>query len=65
MREIIRIEGTEERKDKNGKRYYRTYAILDDGSEVTGFGSDFDLGDKVQSFFHRGVCKMRKPPIDK
>lgn len=64
MRSIIKIEGVEERKSRLGKRYYRTYAILDDGTEAVGYGSDFDLGDKVQVFYHYGVVKFRKP-IDK
>lgn len=65
MRSIVKIEYVEELKDKNGKTYYRTYAVLDDGSEAIGYGSDFDLGDRVQYFFHKQTPKMRKPPIDK
>lgn len=61
MRTIIKIEHVEELKDKKGKTYWRTHAILDDGSEVVGYGKDFDLGNKVESFFHYGQHKMRLP----
>lgn len=64
MRKIIKIDFVQELRDKQNKRYFRTYAVLDDGTEAVGFGKDFDLGDKVQVFLHYGVIKMRKP-IDK
>ncbi len=64
MRTIIRIEHVEEKTDKQGKTYWLTYAIVDDGTECIGWGKDFDLGDKVEAFFHYGQCKMRKP-VDK
>lgn len=43
------------------KEYWRTYALLDDGTEATGYGKDFNLNDKVEVFYHWGVIKMRKP----
>lgn len=46
--------------DKNGKAYWRTHAVLDDGTEAVGFGKDFDLEDKVEVFYHYGQVKMRK-----
>ena len=64
MRKIIRIEHIEERKDSKGKTFFRTHAILEDGSEVVGYGKDFDLGDLVESFWHYNQAKMRKP-VDK
>jgi hypothetical protein len=60
MLTIIRIEGVEEKLDKNGKKYWRTYAILSDGSEATGYGKDFDLNDRVINFYHYGQSKMKK-----
>lgn len=62
MRTIIEIEGVEEKVDTKGNTYWLTYAILDDGEEVIGYGKDFDLGDKVEVFFHFGKIKMRKRP---
>lgn len=63
MRKIIKIEFVEPRFDKDGKKYYRTHAVLEDGDEVVGFSrkrTDFQVGDMVMRFFHRGVAKMRK-----
>lgn len=61
MRKIIKILAVE----KN-KRFTRTHALLDDGSEVTGYGTDFKVGDLVQSFWHEKwqTHKIRKP-VDK
>jgi hypothetical protein len=66
MRAIISIIGVEEKRDKDNKLFYRTHALLDDGSEVIGYGSDYKVGDKVESFYHAqyDTHKMRKP-IDK
>ena len=60
MREIIEIEGVEEKVSKEGTTYWRTYAVVDDGTECIGFGKDFDLGDKVEVFLHKGFIKMKK-----
>ncbi len=50
MRTIIKIEHIEERKDKKGKVYWRTHAVVDDGTAAIGYGKDFDLGMRVQVF---------------
>lgn len=60
MKKILRIEGVEEKMSKAGKKYWRTYAILDDGTEAIGWGKDFDLGDPVEVFYHKETVKMRK-----
>ncbi len=67
MRTIIKIEDVERRERFNtdgrlDKVYFRTHAILDDGSEVIGYGKDFDLGDLVESFWDEKhqVHKMQK-----
>lgn len=60
MRTIIEIEGVEKKMSKEGTPYWRTYAVVDDGTECIGFGKDFDLGDKVEVFFHKGIVKMKK-----
>lgn len=60
MRTIIEIEGVEEKVSKEGTTYWRTYAVLDDGTEAVGWGKDFDLDDKVECFFHKGIIKMQK-----
>jgi len=61
MHRIIKIVGIE-KHDK----FSRTHAILDDGSEVIGYGQDFKVGDEVESFWDErwSVYKMRKKPID-
>lgn len=65
MRRIIRIIGKESWR-KGDKIHNRTYAVLDDGSEVVGYGIDFDVGEKVEVFHDTkwDVVKMRKS-IDK
>lgn len=65
MRHIIKIEHTQDFLDKDLKKFYRTYAIADDGSEVTGFSREsahFDLNDKIEVFLHRNTVKMRHSP---
>lgn len=66
MRKIVQIEHIEERKDKQGKTYFRTHAVLDDGSKVIGFGKEFDLDDAVESFYDIkfDTHKMRKTKLD-
>jgi hypothetical protein len=51
---------------KDGRKHWRTFALLDNGLEVVGFGKDFDLDDLVEAFFdHKwGVIKMRRPKLD-
>lgn len=61
MRTIIEIVGVEKRVSNGGDPYHRTHAILDDGTEATGYGSDFKVDDKVEVFFHKDTVKMRKP----
>lgn len=62
MRTIIRIEHIESKRAKMSRKlYWRTYAVLDDGTEAIGYGKGFDLGDEVEVFFHWGQVKMRKP----
>lgn len=62
MRTIIRIEHVEKKRAAmSRKEYWRTYAVLDDGTEAVGFGKDFDIQDSVEVFFHRGQIKMQKP----
>ncbi len=63
MRSIIRIEHIEERKTRQGKIFYRTHALLDDGTTAYGYGKDFDLEDRVEVFHDPkwDVIKMRKP----
>lgn len=63
MRKIIKIEFVEPRYDKEGDKYYRTHAVLEDGDEVTGFSrkrTHFRVGDEVMRFFHKNVAKMVK-----
>lgn len=66
MRKILAIEHVEKRKNGvTGKEYWRTHAVLDDGTECIGYGKDFDLNDSVEVFLHKGIIKMRHKPIAK
>ena len=64
MRKIIKIENVEMLKDDHNEPYWRTHAVVDDGTECVGFGKDFDLGDKVEVFHDSkwDKVKMRKTP---
>ena len=59
MRKIIEILGVEEWV-KDNKRHSRTYAILEDGSEAVGYGSDYEVGDEVMYYYHKETPKMAK-----
>lgn len=60
MRKIISIEYIEKKP-----KYKRTYAILDDGSIVVGYGDNFEVGDMVTSFYDArwDTHKMEKPKL--
>jgi hypothetical protein len=60
MLTIIKIEWVEEKKDRKGRTYWKTHALLSDGTEAVGFGKDFDLGMGVVAFYHREHIKMKK-----
>lgn len=61
MRTIIKIIHLESRTTRTGgEGYWRTHALLDDGTEAVGFGKDFNKGDEVEVFYHYGQVKMRK-----
>ena len=64
MPTILRIDRVFEWQDASGKTHYRTYATMTDGDELAGYGKDYQVGDKVERFYHREVGKMRKsrPP---
>lgn len=61
MSVIRKIVRKEQRQSAKGK-YWVTVAQLSDGSEIEGFGEDFQVGDKVQTFFDDrwGKAKMQK-----
>lgn len=61
MKTIIKIIGKEGLISKKGKAYYRTHALLEDGTEAVGYGPDFEINDKVEVFYHYETVKMRKP----
>lgn len=62
MRKILSIEHIEQRRAAMSRKVYqRTHAILDDGTEAVGFGDDFEIGNLVEVFFHKGTVKMRRP----
>lgn len=62
MKRILSIEGIEKKWDKQGKEYWVTHATLEDGTEVRGYGPDFEAGDRVEYFFDPvyDVAKMQK-----
>lgn len=55
-----------ERRETEGRTYYRTHAMVDTGQECVGYGRDFKVGDLVEVFHHSkwDVIKMRKPPTE-
>lgn len=59
MRKIIEIIGTEN-WTKDNQIHRRTYALLDDGTEATGYGDHFAVGDEVMVFYHHETVKMSK-----
>lgn len=59
MRTIINIIGIKH-WEKDDKKHSKTLALLDDGTEAYGYGSDYKLGDEVEVFFHWQEIKMRK-----
>jgi DNA phosphorothioation-dependent restriction protein DptG len=51
---IIRIEDVVEYENKTtGKPFWRTFAVLDDGSEVQGYGKGFHLDQLVESWYNK------------
>lgn len=47
VRTIVKIVGLKSwTKDKI--THWKTYAVVDDGTEVEGYGKDFEVGDQVQ-----------------
>lgn len=60
-KKIIRIDGVV-KKIKDDKEYSITHAVLETGEEVSGWGSDFKVGDVVEYWFDSqfNKTKMRK-----
>ena len=67
MRTIIEIIGIEEKESKKGDKYHITYATLDDGMEVRGYGEDYSVGDKVEVWYspEYDTNNMKHPDRDK
>ena len=62
MRKILKIIGVQEKRTSNSV-YYKTLALVDDGTECWGFGDDFKVGDEVMVYLHKQYdeIKMEKP----
>lgn len=62
MRQIIAIQGVLKKQTAQGKKYTVTLALLDDGTEASGYGGDYKIGDKVKVFFDEkyNLIKMDK-----
>ncbi len=58
MKKIIKIVGVEEHT-KNNKRYTITFAILENGEEVSGWGSDFEVNDLVMDWWDEAHSKHK------
>lgn len=65
MATILKILHIERKLDKQGKEYYRTHALLSDGTVCIGYGKDFAPKDKVEYFYHiqYDQLKMRKTKV--
>jgi len=69
MKQIEEIVTVAKHKDKDGKVYYRTHAIVN-GNEVSGWSRDpkeFKVGDEVVYYFDDKwhTAKMEKPNAKK
>lgn len=64
MRRVISVDYREQRFDQKGRPFTRTYLTTDDGSEAVYFGTDVEVGDEVEVFFHYGVTKARRSRTD-
>lgn len=65
MHTIIRIEGVLP-KEKDGKTYYKTLAIDEQGGEWWGWSKRpdaFKVGDNIMTFFHKEEPKMVKEKV--
>lgn len=53
------IQGVERKISAGKVEYTLTHIIADDGSEGTGFGEDYKVGQEVEHFMHKGNLKFR------
>lgn len=53
MKTIIKIEHLRSWTDPKGKTHWKTWAIVDDGTEVAGYGKNFKVGDQVEVLYHK------------
>lgn len=66
MRTIIEIVHVERKKlakeASKTQDYWKTHAILDDGTEAQGYGKDYKVGDQVEVFHDKkwDQVKMQK-----
>lgn len=62
MRKILKIIKVEMKLDASGKYYWRTLALVEGGDVVSGYGKDWQVGEKVTAFFddRYQVAKMQK-----
>ena len=70
MRVITRLLWVDKRLSRAKKTYYITSALLDDGGEAEGYGSEFKVGDLVEVFYRPQYdkitmqkSKIQTPPI--
>lgn len=61
MRTILEILWIDRKESKSGDSYFKTTALLDDGTEATGFGREFKVADEVEVFHDQkwDVIKMK------
>lgn len=66
MRKILEILFIDRKEHPEKGSYFKTTALLDDGTEATGYGKDFQAGNEVEVFLDKrwDVIKMRLP-LDK
>ena len=57
-KKIIRIDGVV-KKIKDDKEYSITHAVLETGEEVSGWGSDFKVGDVVEYWWEERYNKVK------
>lgn len=67
MKRIHEITHIEEKVDKNGEPYFKTYAVMEDGTEAEAFSKnrdEFKVNDPCEVFLHfqYDTIKFRHSP---
>ena len=59
MQKIIKILYVEKRKRKDAEDYTITHALLETGEVVSGYGTEFEIGDSVEYWWEERYNKVK------